>query len=69
MAEFKKVGVGWLTKDRKGIRVVMNEGVDSGAKLLVNKNRFKTDSEEDQKKPDYMVSEIVETEEGGGVGF
>lgn len=60
MAEFKKVGVGWLTKDRKGIRIVMNEAVESGAKLFVNKNKFKTNSQEDQKKPDYSVSEIVE---------
>lgn len=60
MAEFKRVGVGWLTKDRKGINIVMNESVSSGAKLLVKRNQYKTESEEDRKKPDYTITEITE---------
>ena len=64
MAQFKKVGVGWLTKDRKGIRFSVDEDIPSGSKFLVKNNKFKTKSEEDQKKPDYILSLIVEEPEG-----
>ena len=63
MAEFKRVGVGWLTKDRKGIRAVMNEEVPSGAVILIKRNLHKTDDPADQRKPDYYVTQIIETEQ------
>lgn len=62
-AEFKKIGVGWLTKDRKGIRGVLNEDVPSGAKVLIKKNTYKTDAPEDEKKPDYNITQIIEHED------
>jgi hypothetical protein len=66
MAEFKRVGVGWLTKDRKGIRGVINEAIPENAKFLLSKNKFKTDSEADQKKPDYTLTLIIEQQEEAG---
>jgi len=60
MAEFRKSGVGWLTKDHKGIRLVADVDIPSGAKLLVQRNKYKTDSVEDEKKPDYLLTQIIE---------
>lgn len=63
MATFKKVGAGWITKNKDGIRGVMNEDVPQGAKILVQKNKYKTTDAADEKKPDYVFTQIIEDEE------